>query len=200
MKRISMIFGLVKKNALSIFLLHRMKKMHILDLKKTTTKKMIVSWNLVSKYLHRVEQIGSSLATLKWLQSNQNRKYLVQQLLSILSNNNDQHSPNAKSIELNWIRLAVLFTFDISSSWLAKCARQWTQEYVLFDGGKYAWNVLTILELFRCSFLSELQNVSFDFNCKMNNGFKKLTNKWRKIRKYTGKKPSLPRGMKEEKN
>lgn len=45
----------------------------------------------------------------------------------------------------------VNYTFDISSSWLAKCARQWTQEYVRFDGGKYAWNVFTILEWFRCS-------------------------------------------------
>lgn len=38
-------------------------------------------------------------------------------------------------------------TFDMSSSWLAKCARQWTHEYVRLDGGKYAWNVLTIVLL-----------------------------------------------------
>lgn len=35
----------------------------------------------------------------------------------------------------------------MSSSWLAKWARQWTQEYVRFVGGKYAWNVFTILVL-----------------------------------------------------
>lgn len=65
------------------------------------------------------------------------------------------------------------FTFDISSSWLAKCARQWTQEYVRFDGGKYAWNVFTILELFRCSpAASELQYLSVDYcdTCVINTG------------------------------
>lgn len=35
----------------------------------------------------------------------------------------------------------------MSSSWLARCARQWMQEYVLWQWGKYAWNVFTMAAL-----------------------------------------------------
>ena len=36
-------------------------------------------------------------------------------------------------------------TFEMSSSWLARCARQWTQLYVRWHSdGRYAWNVFTI--------------------------------------------------------
>lgn len=34
---------------------------------------------------------------------------------------------------------------DMSSSWLARCALQCMQEYVLWQSGRYAWNVLTIV-------------------------------------------------------
>lgn len=96
-------------------------------------------------YLHRIEQIGSSLATLKRLQRNKKKS------ISFHSFTQNQRKSTCTHFGA-FVFIFFLVTFDISSSWLAKCARQWTQEYVRFDGGKYAWNVLTILvELFRCS-------------------------------------------------
>lgn len=37
-----------------------------------------------------------------------------------------------------------VLTFEISSSWLARWALQWIQEYIRWHLGKYAWNVFTM--------------------------------------------------------
>lgn len=69
--------------------------------------------------------------------------------------------------KMNWINMAVVvtnregwslqtcktinfdedtaLTFEISSSWFARWARQWTQLYVLWQWGRYAWNVFTMM-------------------------------------------------------
>lgn len=88
-------------------------------------------------HLHRIEEIGSSLAALKRLQ----KKTVLELKMWLLKSR---------------IEYETAITFDMSSSWLAKCARQWTQEYVRFVGGKYAWNVLTILVLLLLALLAEL--------------------------------------------
>ena len=42
----------------------------------------------------------------------------------------------------------MIVTFDIRSSWFARCALQCMQLYLRWQLGRYAWNVFTILPVF----------------------------------------------------